>query len=502
MKRNQKKYSGSRRDAVKILGIGSAAVITGGLKNLSVENSIRSKSAIKSLQSVSAGNQNKKGPEDGPNQPFGTEMGIFPGRVVWTWNPKATNPDCTNNYQTRDFFYLPEKYDQKVVGEMFSETLRKLTGKKKDAKAWDAVFRNFNQRKHNVNRGYTEGEKIFIKLNQTSARGTLNEAVRKEGKYFHPEYDPASARTQTVACETSPPVVLELLRHLVNICGVKQSDISIGDPQNPLWGFNYEAWSKEFPEVLYTDNMFGTHGRTLIVPTEKELLFWSDKATAEKLYTVTENADYLINVPNLKVHNIAGITITAKNHFGSHSRPRSSHLHYALARMNSGYHKYRVFVDIMGSRYLGQNTLIHIVDGLWGGGSSVTGAPVKYFMEPFNNNWCNSLFMSLDQVALDSVCYDILRTEWDGVNSHDPINNATEDSPNMWGVDDYLHQAADPKNWPEGIVYDPDNSGTPLKSLGIHEHWNNPKDKQYSRNLGKKYGIELVSIPETLVKTV
>jgi hypothetical protein len=38
--------------------------------------------------------------------------------------------------------------------------------------------------------------------------------------------------------------------------------------------------------------------------------------------------------------------------------------------------------------------------------------------------------------------------------------------------------------------------------LGTHEHWNNPTDKQYSRNLGTGKGIELVSIPENLVKSV
>ena len=70
----------------------------------------------------------------------------------------------------------------------------------------------------------------------------------------------------------------------------------------------------------------------------------------------------------------------------------------------------------------------------------------------------------------------------------------------MYGVDDYLHQVADPGNWPEGIIYDPDNSGIPLTSLGVHEHWNDPVNKQYSRNLGKSYGIELITIPETLVK--
>jgi hypothetical protein len=70
----------------------------------------------------------------------------------------------------------------------------------------------------------------------------------------------------------------------------------------------------------------------------------------------------------------------------------------------------------------------------------------------------------------------------------------------MYGVDDYLHQAADSKNWPEGIIYDPDNSGKPITSLGVHEHWNNAADKQYSGNLGLPGGITLTSIPDTLVK--
>ena len=45
--------------------------------------------------------------------------------------------------------------------------------------------------------------------------------------------------------------------------------------------------------------------------------------------------------------------------------------------------------------------------------------------------------------------------------------------------------------WPEGITYDPENDGTPLKSLGVFEHWNNPTDRLYSRNLGTGDGIEL-----------
>jgi hypothetical protein len=128
--------------------------------------------------------------------------------------------------------------------------------------------------------------------------------------------------------------------------------------------------------------------------------------------------------------------------------------------------------------------------------------PVKYFMPPFNNDWSSSLFVSLDQVAIESVCFDFLRTEWNGINKHDPMNNRAEQNPNIRGVDDYIHQAADASNWPDGIKYDPDNSGKPIPSLGVHEHWNNPVDKQYSANLGTGKGIELVSIPDTLVKNV
>jgi hypothetical protein len=31
-----------------------------------------------------------------------------------------------------------------------------------------------------------------------------------------------------------------------------------------------------------------------------------------------------------------------------------------------------------------------------------------------------------------------------------------------------------------------------ISSLGVMEHWNNAVEKKYSRNLGKKTGIELV----------
>lgn len=479
-------------------GLFLCAAITGLF--ITITNGSQDASALSTLDTAVL-----TGPDDGPNQPMGKAVGVNPGRVVWAWDPKATNENCS------DYYFKTENNNQEVISKMFQESMKKLSGKSNIHDSWYVMFKYFNNKKRNLNKGYTSGEKIFIKINQTSSRGRLKQADKDKGYYYPslPALKPGEIRKPYLGtCETDQFVVLEILRQLVNECGVNQSDIAIGDPQNPLFGHNYDAWSKEFPNIAYIDKLTSTQGRTLIHSTKNDLLFYSDKHQTDKSFDVIENADYMINVANLKPHLRNGITLTAKNHFGSHSRDGAYHLHYSLVSpivegkpTNSGYHKYRVLVDLMGSKYLGQNTLLFVVDGLFAGGSSEGGPPVKYFMSPFNNDYSNSIFISEDQIALESVCYDFLRTEWNGINKHDPSNNRLEAMPNVNGVDDYLHQGADSTNWPAGIIYDPDNSGKPLTSLGTHEHWNNPEMKQYSRNLGTGKGIELVSIPATLVKS-
>lgn len=467
--------------------------------------------AITPSQNTSAfyrDNLTKSGPDDGPNQPIGNAQGVNPGRVVWIWNPDATNENCISSFETKNWYWKPENTNEKVVGNMVRNALNKLTGKKKLTESWEVLFRSHNLSKSENNKGYSKGEKIFIKINQGTARWILNEEDKNNGYYFPATLKPNEERRRISlgATETGPYLVLELLRELVNELGVNQEDIAVGDPMTDTYGHNYDIWFAEFPGVVYTDKFSSKHGRTFINPTSKDLLFYSDKTQSDKLYDIVEKADYLINIANLKPHVWAGISLTAKNHFGSQARPTAGHLHYSLMAPrggipgNPGYHKYRVLVDLMGSKYLGQNTLLYIVDGLFGGGGTETKPPVKYYISPFNNDYCNSIFISQDQVALESVCFDFLRTEWNGINKHDPLNNTPEAGPNMNGVDDYLHQAADSSNWPAGIRYDPDNSGKSLSSLGTHEHWNNAEYKQYSRNLGYKKGIELVSVPDTLVK--
>jgi hypothetical protein len=91
--------------------------------------------------------------------------------------------------------------------------------------------------------------------------------------------------------------------------------------------------------------------------------------------------------------------------------------------------------------------------------------------------------MSQDPVAIDGVGYDFLRSEFG--------NRLARGSEAP--TDTYMHEAALANDPPSKTVYKPD--GVRLSSLGVHEHWNNPEKKQYSRNLSPNgKGVELVKI--------
>ena len=144
---------------------------------------------------------------------------------------------------------------------------------------------------------------------------------------------------------------------------------------------------------------------------------------------------------------------------------------------NGGYRKYRIFVDFIGHKDLGGKTILYLFDGLWSS-TNYGDPPWKWRMAPFNTSYPASIFASQDPVAIESVGFDFLRTEFYNGN---PSGNAF---PQYSGVDDFLHQAADSVNWPEDIKYDPDGNGTYLpRSMGVHEHWNNSTEMKYSRDL-------------------
>ena len=489
---------------------------------------------MKSAVKILAGTTNTKITRgvlpDSPNTPVGDSHGIFPGRVAWAWNPAATNENCTNSIS--DAFFMAKNTNQDTINKMANDAIRAIGGKSTVSASWDAIFKDFNKRKTGNATGYVAGQKIFFKINNGQAGWAINNNTLAEVG----ETSAATGAHNIVFSEASPQAVLAFLVQLIDSCGVAQSDIEIAEPMSHIYQSLYDIVNPIYPNVVLLDKSDKTStgvsttslGRTVSTGWKSNAIKWSDKgkvmtqAVADDMMNEMYNADYMINLTVMKAHARSGITLCAKNHFGSSTHGGS----YSAERLHSGsinitsmsaanggndnltnargdYHMYRVLTDIIGDDKLGGNTVLFIADGLWGG-VEATDMPVKWKMPPFNNDFPNSLFISQDEVALESVCIDFLRAEAD-------VNTLMNDRPFFPGVDDYLHQAATRADWPDSIIslsgkwypfagYDPEGDGTLMPSMGIHEHWNNSTAKQYSRNLfDNGTGIELVSFPKSLV---
>src|SRR3989339_1551618 len=441
-----------------------------------------------------------------PNEPMGEAKGIFPGRVVWVHNPDATNENCDPMEEGNSYFE-PKNFNQDVIDQMLSQAIQSLTGKTSDAEAWDAIFKFHNNTRGKGEVGYQAGEKVFIKMNATSAWiGNYNNADLS--KVYQSQW---GVNRYYGLSETSPAFILSVLRQLVNNANVAQEDIYIGDPMKFIYQHIYEYLRAEFPNVHYLDHTGHTNlGRELAVKGTTPLIKYSDRGTVlvsngnpvyeDRLYKIYEEMEYMLNLPQMKGHVRGGVTMFAKNHFGSHTRDGANHLHNGLMKPGEtglttrpGYGLYRVQVDLMGHEILGKKNLVYLMDALWSTDHELN-PPTKFQSEPFNNDWTSSIFASFDPVAIESVGYDFIRTEFTKERYPSSYENVV-DVIQMEGVCDYLEQAADSANWPEGIQYDPENDGTILGSLGVHEHWNNSVDKQYSRDLDTTAkGIELIKL--------
>jgi hypothetical protein len=438
-------------------------------------------------------------PTDNPNNPIGVAKGIFPGRVVWCYDPNATNwsgitgtsavdlENRTNPSESNGDWFAEGNTVQSEVDKMISQSVCKLTGRNSDEDAWDAIFKFFNKSHGKGETGYRQGEKIAVKIN-------LNTSV--------------SHNKMTDANLVSPQMVLGLLHQLVNKAKVPPGFITFYDVTRQVPSSIFDLCKKEFPDVNFVDKI-GGDGRIIGVLDPDSRIKWSQELIMEPkanpanptyLPTCVTGAQYLINFGNVKAHSLAGISICSKNHLGSIISPNSGNLQaaqsagihpYLAVRTSDGYKiqsmkTYNVLVDLMGNKHLGGNTLLYLVDGLYVPRSQneKIDFKCKWKSTPFSGNWTSSFFVSLDNVAIESVCLDFLRSE----------QAVSEDMTKITGnVDNYLHEAALANKPPSGTIYHP-NGSTHLESLGVHEHWNNDIDKKYSRNLGAGKGIELISI--------
>ena len=404
-------------------------------------------------------------PTDPPNSPMGVAKGIYPGRVMWIRDANATSWNGSTGSWWDD-----TNTDQAKVDSMISTAIQGLTGESSDADAWDALFRHFNQQNGFGDVGYQAGEKIAIKIN-------MNQENSSGGSWSSSKGTP------------SPHVVYSFAKQLMDVVGVPGSAITIYDAAryigNPIYNKVRSDPNPDYRNIRFVvKSGLAANGRIAANGDAANPLY--SKAPVARLPDCVTQAKYLINMALLRAHSLNGVTLCAKNHYGSTYFPSGGGwtpepLH-GFAQRSNAMGTYNGLVDLNGHKHLGGKTLLYFIDALYPARNQSD--PVTRFRS-FGNDWLSSILASQDPVAIDSVGLDFLRAEQEtsGTTVTDVIDRP----------DNYLHEMALANNPPSGTFYDPEGDGTRLASLGVHEHWNNPASRQYSRNLGTGDGIELVT---------
>lgn len=399
------------------------------------------------------------------HKPYGKGIGAKPGRVVWNHNPESVS------WNGKGYWWETNHFNEKVITKMVRKSIASLGDTKKAKAGWKKLFQAQNRRMGKGSKIYKKGEKIAIKAN-----------INGSGVFD----DDDSGKTKM--SYTNPVLLKALLVSLVKDAGVSPSDITVYDVSRIFPAYMVEMCTGgELKGVRFVGRNNATADRT-------KPINWSYSFGGAVNYLpmcVTE-AEYIINLANLKGHSY-GITLCGKNHFGSFINgnemrpPEGANLHQFLTKDKMGI--YSPLVDLMANYELGYKTVLYMFDALIcapSEGDNITGSNARWKQSPFNGDYTSSIFVSQDPVAIDSVGADFLMNE-PAVTEN---NYSLKNNPS---VENYLHEAALVKNPPSGNVYKNGN-GRRVTNLGVHEHWKNPVSKKYSRNLGKKEGIELIRI--------
>ena len=239
-----------------------------------------------------------------PNQPIGEGKGIFPGRVVWAMDSEVAKWDGATGR-----WWDEENIDLPLLEAMYENSICALTGTHSVKKAWRQIFKYHNKTNGRGNRCYRDGETIAVKINLNNTFGTDDN-----------DND----------IDQSPQATIALLRQLTEKAGVPQNciviyDATIGWKPRAIPDRLYKPIHKLFPKVRW----MSAEGSEGVEPANwvGNAISYTDSTV--KLGTVLPravvDADYLINAALLKGHEITGVTLCAKNHFGSIPFPAKMH---------------------------------------------------------------------------------------------------------------------------------------------------------------------------------
>lgn len=286
--------------------------------------------------------------------------------------------------------------NQDVVNDMVDEGIRQLTGQTSVEAAWEVLLP-----------AYAPGQGIAIKVN-------FNNASCTDGD-------------NTIDALVEP--INALVRGL-KTRGVQEEDIWVYDALRPM-PVRFRS------RILYPSVRFFDSGACAEqagfdnTDPDAEMRFGHASLTSRRITDLLVAATYLINVPIIKDHGISGVTLGFKNHFGSIDRimrAGNDNLHYYISPGDDHYDSgYSPLMELNSNPHIWNKTVLTLGDGLYGALGNTNVPPSRW--ASFGNEAANSLFFSLDPVAVDCVMLDLLDA--------DPAYH-----PRLPGTDDYLRLAA------------------------------------------------------------
>ncbi|HJX38581.1 MAG TPA: DUF362 domain-containing protein, partial [Anaerolineae bacterium] len=220
---------------------------------------------------------------------------------------------------------------QGVVSEMVDRGVMELTGRKTRVDAWSALIPN-----------YVPGQRVAIKANFNNAW-----SVNDSDNVIDATIEPVNA-------------VIAGLKEI----GVAASDIWVYDAVRAIpTRFRNGC---DHPGVQFSGDSTSNHQG---FSTTQKVTFrppaGGPSLAAQSISNVLVNADYLINLPLMKKHCCAWVTLSFKNHFGSTENCAALH-GYTFPYEDDYTPAYNPLVDIYKNPHFGAKTVLTIGDGLYG----------------------------------------------------------------------------------------------------------------------------------------
>lgn len=279
--------------------------------------------------------------------------------------------------------------DQDTVSLMLDEAVRQIKGGNPST-AWQAVFPL----------DAPETRTLAIKINCNNA------------------LDPADGAGNEI--DAIPEPVIAVIRGFVQSGGLS-AHCNVYDATSSGAPRFIGEWFKSRVRAVYPDVKFNQNPSSFgaaLAWDARTHVTWSSAYNSTppetRISGLALDADYLVNVPIVKRHSQANVTLGYKNHFGSIDDCGQLH-----PWVYQDVPEASVLADIMGSplvpgdpsvKTLAEKTALVVGDMLYGQPCSNFNVQPRPW-QIFDNEWPNGLIVSDDPVAADSVMLDVLQSE-------------------------------------------------------------------------------------------